>query len=64
MHTSIVGASNMGRGVAVHALAGQHAVRIFDTDNGKAGRLTTQLRDQVPGADISPTDDTAISTAG
>ncbi|MFJ6561180.1 hypothetical protein ACIQMV_15095 [Streptomyces sp. NPDC091412] len=50
--------------VSEHGLIGDLQTAALVSTDDKAGQLTTQFRDQVPGADISPTDDTAISTAG
>jgi NADPH-dependent F420 reductase len=63
MQITIIGAGNMGRGIAARLVAGQHAVRIIDLDKDKATQLATELREQDPGADIQPADDTAIGTA-
>lgn len=43
MIVTIVGAGNMGRGIAIRALAGGHAVRLVDNDRPKAEALAKEL---------------------
>ena len=43
MKVTIVGAGNMGRGIAARALAGGHEVEIVDRDPAEAGRLAEEL---------------------
>jgi len=43
MIVTIVGAGNMGRGIATRALAGGHEVRLVDTDGPKAEALAKEL---------------------
>lgn len=44
MNVTIIGAGNMGRGIAGRIAAGGHAVTIIDAAPGKADRLATELR--------------------
>jgi NADPH-dependent F420 reductase len=65
MQISIIGAGNMASGIATRALAGGHQVRLTDRDPAKAKALVEDLRERVPGGDVSSADvaDTGI-TAG
>jgi hypothetical protein len=63
MQISIIGAGRMGRGIAVRALAGQHAVRIVDKDKTRGARTAAEIRDKQPGADVQPGGDDAIAAA-
>lgn len=60
MIVAIVGAGNMGRGIATRALAGGHEVRLVDTDGAKAETLAKELAS--PGraeAQVNAADETA-----
>ncbi|MGP3966538.1 NADPH-dependent F420 reductase [Streptomyces sp. 6N223] len=50
MIVSIIGAGNMGRGIASRALAGGHTVRLIDRSHKKAADLADELRGRAPGA--------------
>jgi Trk K+ transport system NAD-binding subunit len=52
MQITIVGAGNMGRGIAARALAGRPTVRIIDKDAGKVRQLAADLQGQAAGADV------------
>lgn len=62
MQITIIGAGNMGRGIATRALAGGHAVRIIDNHADKAAQLAADLVEQASG-DAEPGDGTAIATS-
>lgn len=62
MQITIIGAGNMGRGIATRALAGGHAVRIIDNHADKAAQLAADLVEQASG-DAEPADGTAIATS-
>ena len=53
MQITIIGAGNMGGGIATRALAGGHSVRLTDRDPAKAKALAEELRHRVPGADVA-----------
>ncbi|HEX4393775.1 MAG TPA: NAD(P)-binding domain-containing protein [Mycobacterium sp.] len=62
MQITIIGAGNMGRGIATRALAGGHAVRIIDNHADKAAQLAADLVEQASG-DAEPADGIAIATS-
>jgi len=63
MQITIVGAGNMGRGIASRALAGRHTVRILDKNVGKVRQLAAELQGQAAGADVQAADDSALASA-
>ncbi len=63
MQITIIGAGNMGRGIATRALAGGHAVRIIDTHADKAAQLAADLIVGQASGDVEPADGTAIATS-
>jgi predicted dinucleotide-binding enzyme len=63
MEVTIIGAGNMGRGIAVRALSGHHAVRLIDHRPQDAQQLAAELRAQNAGADIKAADLDAIAGA-
>lgn len=53
MDFTIIGAGNMGRGIATRLLSGKNSVMIMDRDNAEAQKLTEELRSAAKGnADI------------
>lgn len=62
MQVTIIGAGNMGRGIATRALAGAHTVRIIDHHPDKAADLAAELREQ-PGRDVRSAEPAALSGA-
>jgi predicted dinucleotide-binding enzyme len=63
MQVTIIGAGAMGRGIATRALFGRHTVRIIDRDPDKAAKLATDLRINVPSADVQPAGRAGLDTA-
>ena len=63
MQITIIGAGNMGGGIATRALAGGHSVRLTDKDSAKAKTLAEELRHRVPGADVADSGPAAVGQA-
>ncbi len=53
MRVSIIGAGNMAGGIATHAVAGGHSVRIVARDIAKGTALADEVRRRIAGADIA-----------
>ena len=53
MQVTIVGAGNMGRGIATRLAAGGHAVTFVDTDTAKAEAVAAELRTGEPNAKVA-----------
>ena len=63
MQITIIGAGNMGGGIATRALAGGHSVRLTDKNPAKAKALAEELRHRVPGADVADSGPAAVGQA-
>jgi NADPH-dependent F420 reductase len=63
MQITIIGAGNMGGGIATRALAGGHSVRLTDRDPAKAKALAEELRQRVPEADVADSGPSAADRA-
>jgi 8-hydroxy-5-deazaflavin:NADPH oxidoreductase len=53
MKLTIIGAGNMGRGIATRAIAGGHEVEILDRDPAEARALADELGDSANSLDAS-----------
>ena len=53
MKLTIIGAGNMGRGIATRAIAGGHEVEILDRDSAEARALGDELGDSANSLDAS-----------
>jgi NADPH-dependent F420 reductase len=63
MQITIIGAGNMGGGIATRVLAGEHSVRLTDRDPAKAKALAEELRQRIPGADVADSGPAAAGQA-
>ncbi len=60
---TIVGAGSMARGIATRALIGGHGVRLVDHSHAKAAALAGDLREEVSGGEVQPSDAIAVEDA-
>ena len=53
MRILIIGAGNMGRGIATRLVSGNNEITLYDVDGAKAEALAVELRSGTPGARVA-----------